>query len=138
MATYPLMIDSTDVLLKRISDAQHFVELGREEIVTGIEKKNEYTVRQGFEKLFHALSSVYVAKIFNYTSYNSYPRNHDALEHELEYLNMSKEAHFFSQIKELMHGRIYYQGETSSFRLGEQYIESIEAEIKSCIQQITG
>ncbi len=126
----------TEVLGTRLADAESFLRIGRHEVETGMAANNTYAARQGFEKLFHALSSGYVAVVFAYRRYSFYPTSHDAVEEGLEIAGLRREARFFREMREIFHNKIYYQGETNLFPLAQQYIETLENEVAAARNRI--
>lgn len=126
----------TDILGRRIRDAEQFIELGKEEVREGMARGDEYGTRQGFEKLFHALSNAYLARVFAYRQLHRYARTHDELRQDLEMAGLRREAVFFEEIKEIFHGGAYYQGETNLFELARRYIETIEREVRTRLERI--
>ena len=131
------MSSSVETLGMRIQDAQRFLQIGKSEIEEGMREGDDYRVRQGCEKVFHALSSAYVALVFAYFNFYRYPRSHDALTSDLDDAGMNRERRFFEQMKEILHAAIYYQGDIAFVDVARRYIDSIEKEISLSLEQIS-
>ena len=121
---------ATEILGRRLQDADRFLESGKEEIREGKEKGDECQIRQGFEKLFHALLNAYVARLFAYSQYQIYPETHESVVENLRMAALNREARFFLEMKEIYHARLYYQGEVNLYGLAEEYVETIEQEVR--------
>lgn len=67
---------------ERLNDAQLFLRRGKEEIAEGRKTMNEIAIREGCEKVFHALLEAAVAAIQKYGL--GVPQSHDEIREKLE------------------------------------------------------
>jgi hypothetical protein len=119
----------TEIVARRLRDADEFLRAGREEILHGKQNDDDLLVRQGFEKLFHALLNAYVARVYVYRGFDFYPESHSQLLDGLGFAGLEREAGFYLQMMEICHKALYYRGETNLFELAERYVASIGQEI---------
>ena len=124
---------------QRLNDAKNFLTLGKREISEGQKTANDIAIREGCEKVFHALLEATVASIQKYGL--GVPQNHDEIREKLQLAaSMRKEYEDLRKDYENaflnLHVRSYYRGWLDnkiideSVRMVEKRISALEKLIR--------
>lgn len=111
----------------RLNVAKEFLELGKQEIQQGRSRGEIVRIREGSEKVFHALVEACAARIQKYGL--SAPQSHDAIRIGLETANEKELKKTYEDAFHRLHGGVYYKG-WIDFGVIEEQVTKIEEAIK--------
>jgi hypothetical protein len=121
---------------ERLNDANAFLKGGKEEIDQGFRTADDIAIREGAEKVFHALLEATVARIQKYGL--GIPQSHDEIRDKLDISGSLRKE--FSELKTDyedafldLHVRTYYKGWIDRNRI-EKSVQTVERRIQKLDQ----